>query len=129
MPFNIGKCEEKRFMKAFKYVDTNSPVEMTVGMFEMLSTDEADVVLEKIQLSVNRKRLGAENFSEVVFNEESSPFAYTEVLSCPRCRSSSIVKNGYGRDHSQRYLCTECTRTFSASSETLSSNTTQDVGK
>lgn len=116
-------------MKTFKYVDTNSPADMTIGMFEMLSPEEAMDVLNRINIIANNKKLGADNFGEVVFNEETSSLCYTDVIACPKCTSKDICKTGKDRKGNQRYKCKVCGRTFSASSNTLSSYTNQNPGK
>ena len=38
---------------------------------------------------------------------------------CPWCGSSSFIRKGRNRDGSQRWLCSECGRTFSAKSRGL----------
>ncbi len=116
-------------MKTFKYVNTNSPMDMTIGMFEMLSPEEALNALKQINIIANKRMLGAENFGELVYNEETSARSYTELLSCPNCLSHNIAKNGKDRNNNQRYICKGCQRTFSSSSNTLSSHTTQNTGK
>ncbi len=116
-------------MKTFKYVDTNSPVDMTVSMFKMLFPEHAEEAWKKINMVNSRNKLGAENLAELVYNEETSPLTYEDVISCPHCGSHEIRKNGKDRTGIQRYICKECSRTFSASSNTLSSNTSQDTGK
>lgn len=112
-----------------KYVDMDSPVEMIVAMFRMLSLKDAIVALEKITIVLYNKKLGAENFSEIVYNEETSPKNYAEVISCFTCKSHNISKNGKDRNGVQRYKCKECEHTFSATSNTLSSYTSQSVGQ
>lgn len=115
-------------MKTFKYVDTNSPADMTIGMFEMLSPEEALDVLNKINIIANKKKLGADNFGEFIFNENTSSLCYTDIIVCPKCTSKDICKTGKDRKGNQRYKCKKCGRTFSASSNTLSSYTNQNPG-
>lgn len=116
-------------MKTFKYVNTDSPIEMTIGMFEMLPPDEALNALNRINIIANNKKLGADNFGELVFNEETSPLCYTDVIACPNCRANDICKIGKDRKGNQRYRCKVCNKTFSPSSHTLSSYTNQNPGK
>ena len=107
----------------------DSPVDMIVAMFRMLSTEDALASLEKMTIMAYNKKLGAESFSEIVFNEEINPKNYAEVVSCSMCKSNNINKNGKDRSGIQRYKCKECGHTFSATSNTLSSYTSQSVGQ
>lgn len=116
-------------MKTRKYVDMDSPVEMIVDMFNRLSLEDATPALDKMLIMLYDKKLGVENFSEIVYNEETSPKNYAEVVSCSNCKSHNISKNGKDRNGIQRYKCKECGHTFSATSNTLSSHTSQSVGQ
>lgn len=107
----------------------DSPVEMIVDMFNRLSLEDATPALDKMLIMLYDKKLGAENFSEIVYNEETSPKNYTEVIFCSNCKSNNICKNGKDRNGIQRYKCRECGHTFSATSNTLSSHTSQSVGQ
>lgn len=116
-------------MKTRKYVDMDSPVEMIVAMFRMLSLKDALAALEKMIIIAYNKKLGAENFSEIVYNEETNPKNYAEVVSCSTCKSHNISKNGKDRNAVQRYRCKDCGHTFSVTSNTLCSHTSQSVGQ
>lgn len=107
----------------------NSPVEMIVDMFSRLSLEDATPALDKMFIMLYDKKLGAENFSEIVYNEETNPKNYAEVVSCSNCKSHNISKNGKDRNGIQRYKCKGCGHTFSATSNTLSSHTSQSVGQ
>ncbi len=116
-------------MKTRKYVDMNSPVDMLLDMFDRLSLEDATPALDKMLIMLYDKKLGAESFSEIVYNEETNPKNYTEAVSCSNCKSNNICKNGKDRNGIQRYKCRECGHTFSATSNTLSSHTSQSVGQ
>lgn len=108
-------------MKTFKYVDSTSPIEMTVGMYEMLNREDALETFERINLLSHQKRVGANTFDELICSSES--------VVCPFDATHEIVKNGKDRNKKQRYKCLDCGKTFSATSQTLSSNTSQSIGK
>lgn len=112
-----------------KYVDMDSPVDMLLDMYYRLSPEDAIQALDKLIIMAYDKKLGAENFSEIVYNEETNPKNYTEAVSCSNCKSNNICKNGKDRNGIQRYKCRECGHTFSATSNTLSSHTSQSVGQ
>lgn len=116
-------------MKITKYVDMNSPVDMIVDMYSRLSLEEAIPALNEMMIMAYNKKLEADNFGEIVYNEETNPKSYTEVISCSFCKSNDIRKNGKDRNGAQRYTCKQCGRTFSPSSRTLSSHTVQNPGK
>ncbi len=116
-------------MKTRRYVDMSSPVDMLLDMFYRLSPEDAIPALDKLIIMGYDKRMGAENFSEIVYNEETNPKNYTEVISCANCTSNDICKNGKDRNGVQRYQCKECGHTFSATSNSLSSHTSQSVGQ
>lgn len=116
-------------MKNFKYIDKESPKAMTVGLFEFLNLDDAVEAIDEMTISLYNKKLDAKNFGELIYNAETSPKCYTEVISCVNCQSKNICKNGKDRNGIQRYKCNECGHTFSASSHTLSSHTNQNPGK
>ena len=112
-----------------KYIDMNSPVDMLLDMYYRLSPEDAIQALDKLTIMAYDKKLGAENFSEIVYNEETNPKNYAEVVSCSNCKSHNISKNGKDRNGIQRYKCKGCGHTFSATSNTLSSHTSQSVGQ
>ena len=112
-----------------KYVDMDSPVDMLLDMYYRLSPEDAIQALNKLIVMAYDKKLGAENFSEIVYNEETNPKNYAEVVSCSNCKSHNISKNGKDRNGIQRYKCKGCGHTFSATSNTLSSHTSQSVGQ
>ncbi len=116
-------------MKKYKYADTSSAIDMTLKMYDMLTLNDAEEVYAKLGFRRQHKRLGAENFGELAFNEETSAQMYYEALACPTCGSHHFCKNGKGANGTQRYICKECGKTFSASSKTLSAYTSQDTGK
>ncbi len=116
-------------MKKFKYVDMDSPVDMILDMYSRLSVEDAIPVLNEITTMAYNKKLEADNFGEIVYNEETNPKSYTEVVSCVFCKSNDIRKNGKDRNGAQRYTCKLCGRTFSPSSCTLSSHTIQNPGQ
>lgn len=108
-------------MKTFKYIDSTSPVEMTIGMYEMLNREDALETFDRINLLAHQKRVGANTFDELIRNNES--------VVCPVDATHKIVKNGKDRNQKQRYKCLDCGKTFSVTSQTLSSNTSQSIGK
>lgn len=116
-------------MRNYKYIDKESPKAMTVGLFEFLNLDDAVEAIDEMTMSLYNKKLGAKNFGELVYKDETSPQCYTEVISCIKCGSNDICKNGKDRKGVQRYKCHCCGHTFSATSHTLSSNTDQNPGK
>ena len=108
-------------MKTFKYVDSTSPVEMTIGMYEMLNREDALETFDRINLLAHQKRVGANTFDELICSSES--------VTCPVDITHKIVKNGKDRNNKQRYKCLDCGKTFYSTSQTLSSNTSQSIGK
>lgn len=116
-------------MKNFKYVDMDSPVDMILDMFSRQSPEDSFSALNEILIMAYNKKLEADNFGEIVYNEENNPKSYAEVVSCAFCKLNNIRKNGRDRNGAQRYTCKQCGRIFSASSGTLSSHTIQNPGK
>lgn len=48
---------------------------------------------------------------------------YSHSLACPICGSVHIVKNGHYKNGTQKYLCKQCLKTFSAYKDTILENT------
>ena len=97
-------------------------------IFQHLSDEDRDEFNKLYQFYNERQVVGSEAFGGVAFNEEKSPQTYTEVLKCPNCQSQNLIKFGLSKSKNQRYRCRKCQKTFSASTNTLSSNSIQDVG-
>lgn len=113
-----------------KYQSTKDEiVDMLRSIF---NTIPLDTLLEfdqyYYQNILNRRKLGAGTFGDLALNDSQYETPYLEMPCCPCCHSNQTVKNGKSRSANQRYKCKQCQKTFSVSSNTLSSNITQDTG-
>ena len=106
----------------------NTVVGKMFEMFELLNEEDRAEFAKLYGFYDGRQTVGADTFGGLAFNEETSPETYLEALRCPHCRSQNLVKHGSSHSQNQRYLCRNCQKTFSASTNTLSSNSIQDVG-
>lgn len=97
-------------------------------MFRRLSEEDRAEFDKYYHFYGGRHIVGSDTFGRVVFNEETSPETFFEALRCPHCHSQNLVKNGLSKSKNPRYKCQVCQKTFSASTNTLSSNSVQDVG-
>ena len=79
-------------MKNFKYIDKESPKAMTVGLFEFLNLDDAVEAIDEMTISLYNKKLDAKNFGELIYNDETSPKCYTQVISCVNCQSTCLAQ-------------------------------------
>ena len=76
-----------------------------------------DIILHEMEgLSLEEKRKPIE---AAVARELGQAAGDAAPGACPWCGSSSFIRKGHNRDGSQRWLCRECGRTFSAKSRGL----------
>ena len=87
--------------------------------------DAGDLVLNlKIglaKLSKSERRRAIESVRDIIraaMFDDAAGSSY-EIERCPRCGSVAIVKKGKSRNGGQRYLCRDCGRTFSGSTDRI----------
>ncbi len=97
-------------------------------MFQRLNKEDRDEFDKYYHFYDGRHIVGAQTFGGLAFNEETSPETFLEALCCPRCHSQNLIKHGSSDSNNPRYKCQRCQKTFSASSNTLSSHSVQDIG-
>ena len=79
-----------------------------------------DIMLHEMEgLSPEEKRKPIDATEAAVARELAHAAGDVAPDACPWCGSSSFIRKGHGRDGSQRWLCRECGRTFSARSRGL----------
>lgn len=109
-----------------------APSDTVVGklfqIFEHLSAEDRAEFNKLYGFYDGRQTVGANTFGGLAFNEETSPQTYLEALRCPNCQSQKLVKHGSSDSNNPRYKCLVCKKTFCASTNTLSSNSIQDIG-
>ncbi len=66
---------------------------------------QSDFTLDSIYI-LNEKK---ENYKNIEINE---------ILLCPKCSSSKIIKNGFNNRREQKYKCKDCARNFQRSTRT-----------
>ena len=88
-----------------------------------MDADDLVITLKKslAKLSRTERRKAVELVGDVVraamFDDAAGDGH--EVERCPRCGSVAIVKKGKSRNGEQRYLCRDCGRTFSGSTDRI----------
>lgn len=115
-------------MKKNVFAQKGTIVGNTFEIIQHLSEEDRAEFNKYYHLYDGRQAAGAETFGGLAFNEDTSPQTYLEVLNCPYCHSRKLIKHGLSDSHNRRYKCLECQKTFSASTNTLSSNSVQDTG-
>lgn len=115
-------------MKKNTIAKKGTVVEKTFEIIQHMSNEDRTEFDKYYGFYNGRLNAGAETFGELAFNEETSPETFCEALRCPRCRSQSLIKHGSSDSNNPRYKCQVCQKTFSASTNTLSSHSVQDVG-
>lgn len=88
-----------------------------------MDADDLVITLKKslAKLSRTERRKAVELVGDVVraaMFDDAAGDGY-EVERCPRCGSVAIVKKGKSRNGEQRYLCRDCGRTFSGSTDRI----------
>ena len=88
-----------------------------------MDADDLVITLKKslAKLSRTERRKAVELVGDVVraaMFDDAAGDGY-EVERCPRCGSVAIVKKGKSRSGEQRYLCRDCGRTFSGSTDRI----------
>lgn len=88
-----------------------------------MDADYLVITLKKslAKLSRTERRKAVELVGDVVraaMFDDAAGDGY-EVERCPRCGSVAIVKKGKSRNGDQRYLCRDCGRTFSGSTDRI----------
>jgi transposase-like protein len=79
-----------------------------------------DIILHEMEgLSLEEKRELIDATKAAVARELGRAAGDAAPEACPWCGSSSFIRKGHNRDGSQRWLCRECGRTFSAKSRGL----------
>ena len=79
-----------------------------------------DIILHEMEgLSLEEKRELIDATKAAVARELGQAAGDAAPEACPWCGSSSFIRKGHDRDGSQRWLCRECGRTFSAKSRAL----------
>lgn len=79
-----------------------------------------DIMLHEMEgLSLEEKRGLIDATEAAVARELGQAAGDAAPEACPWCGSSSFIRKGHDRDGSQRWLCRECGRTFSARSRGL----------
>ena len=73
------------------------------------------------RLSKSERRRAIESVRDVIraaMFDDAAGTSY-EIQRCPRCGSVAIVKKGKSGNGGQRYLCRDCGRTFSGSTDRI----------
>lgn len=88
-----------------------------------MDADDLVITLKKslAKLSRTERRKAVELVGDVVraaMFDDAAGDGY-EVGRCPRCGSVAIVKKGKSRNGEQRYLCRDCGRTFTGSTDRI----------
>lgn len=79
-----------------------------------------DIMLHEMEgLSLEEKRTLIDATKAAVARELGQAAGDAAPEACPWCGSSSFIRKGHNHDGSQRWLCKECGRTFSARSRGL----------
>ena len=79
-----------------------------------------DIILHEMEgLSIEEKSELIDATKAAVARELGRAAGDAAPEACPWCGSSSFIRKGHNRDGSQRWLCRECGRTFSAKSRGL----------
>ena len=79
-----------------------------------------DIILHEMEgLSPEEKRKPIDATKAAAARELAHAAGDAAPGACPWCGSSSFIRKGHNRDGSQRWLCRECGRTFSAKSSEL----------
>ena len=79
-----------------------------------------DIILHEMEgLSLEEKRKLIDATKAAVARELGQAAGDAAPEACPWCGFSSFIRKGHNRDGSQRWLCRECGRTFSAKSRGL----------
>lgn len=100
-------------------------IDKIVKAFEALSPSEQElfknVIFNKIEHSDKSKNANLE------INEFVSESRFSKGIYCSYCKSEKFVRNGKTKDGGQRYLCKECRKTFTATTNTLLSYTRKEL--
>lgn len=87
-----------------------------------------EIILHEMEgLSLAEKRELIEATKAAVARELGKQAASATPEACPWCKSSSFIRKGHNHDGSQRWLCKQCGRTFSAKSRGLLSTSKLDA--
>jgi transposase-like protein len=73
-----------------------------------LCADEADVLMDLLPSLMKSKRSN----QKIIKRER-------RLISCPRCGSITIIKNGKTKDKRQRYYCNDCNKSFSDNNNSI----------
>ena len=88
-----------------------------------MTAEDLVITLKKnmAKLSKSERRRAIESVRDVIraaMFDDAAGTSY-EIQRCPRCGSVAIVKKGKSRNGEQRYLCRDCGRTFSGSTDRI----------
>ena len=88
-----------------------------------MNAEDLFITLKKnmAKLSKSERRRAIESVRDIIraamFDDATGNSC--EIERCPRCGSVAIVKKGKSRNGEQRYLCRDCGRTFSGSTDRI----------
>lgn len=108
---------------------TNEAVNLILAAVYHFSLDSVLLLEHNLRFVINQMKLGAGTLGELALKNIEEGNENNGLPICPRCHSSSIVKNGTNSAGNQRYKCNECNHTFVPSTNSISSRVLQDAGK
>lgn len=77
-----------------------------------LSEDELHQLKDLVDECIDEIVYGVSDFEALAEKYERKP-------QCPKCRSNSYILNGYTPSGKQRYRCSDCSKTYTITSETI----------
>lgn len=88
-----------------------------------MNAEDLVITLKKnmAKLSKSERRRAIESVRDIIraaMFDDAAGSGYA-IERCPRCGSVAIVKKGKSRNGEQRYLCRDCGRTFSGSTDRI----------
>lgn len=81
-------------------------------LVQSLCADDAIRLQELLKKNANDIITAKDSNHKIIRRERS-------VMHCPFCHSLHIVKNGTTRSHRQKYICQDCNKSFSDTTETI----------